>query len=656
MRKKIILSILVLILFWIIFYTPLWLGHRHIGWDFDGYNYPLDYFVYNSIKQDGILPIWDQYIYNGSNFVGNIQTALFSPIKLLFLSFFALSGLEINLFTYQGYYLLHVLLFSIFGYLVVRKISKNEYLSVFAAILLTYNGFFQGQLQHYYFFATFVWLPLVLYGFYFGILGKSRKSLGLFIASYSLMFFAGFPPLFLTVSLFSFSFLTIIKILNDKKNFKFTEIVLRGLLSLIIVLGLVSIQLLPFISSIQDSAASIRTETMPYQYLFTFISPDYWGHLGNYRGKFDLSITYYFSGAFFLAYLLIPVVFLKSKNKKLIFMLVTLFGFVGITIFLSFYPILRQLSENHNIFSYLRPITITAIFIITLLLSSVFVLNEALKTKYANFAFLIMGVTVGLLFFNMPNTFNTPGLGTDVPELQMMGDIQTHQQIISDSPMYLLLVEQNSLRSYLDNWPRIYGVRSLSGHDPIVNKVYLTRLAKYGQVTSAGKRLEMKNIPDFKWLADNGVKYFIIDEKNSKFSVGAQENLSQIYSDNFYNVYELENPRPIFSSLDNCAEELKYHLESGEIRLNYITNKQNCIVRSTMELDSDWKVSDHNVELVRLEENLGFELVNKTEGEINLVLKYDNSYYKVGTFLSISTATIYVGFLIFSCRKKLLRK
>ena len=95
-----------------------------------------------STAQHGKLPLWDPYTWSGHSFVGEMQTGLFYPLKVL-LYFWPLgkSGLLSQRF-FELFYVLAHLLAACFLFLLAREIGIiNPFAAFIAAICFALGGF-----------------------------------------------------------------------------------------------------------------------------------------------------------------------------------------------------------------------------------------------------------------------------------------------------------------------------------------------------------------------------------------------------------------------------------------------------------------------------------------------------------------------------------
>lgn len=162
---------LALTVFWGLFYRAIWDGTRAISWNLGGFNYPLDKFVFDHLGWSTGIPQFDPYNYNGVNFIGNSQAAVFYPPKLLLEIVLKLLGKQLTFTEYETLLLAHVLVFSIGAFLATWLFARSWFIGLFVALSITYSGFFQGQLEHLWFFSIAAWAPLAFCGLHKGLRG-----------------------------------------------------------------------------------------------------------------------------------------------------------------------------------------------------------------------------------------------------------------------------------------------------------------------------------------------------------------------------------------------------------------------------------------------------------------------------------------------------
>lgn len=651
LRKHDLFFLLFLLVCWFIFYTPIWNGERHIGWDLTGHHYPLEHYLFYSLKENRAIPQWDFYIYNGIDFVGNIPAAVFYLPKLCFYFLLLLLKIDLTFDLYQTFNLTHVLLFSVSMFLITKRFTASSMISAFASILIPYSGFFQGQLQHFWFFATVCWLPFAILGLYEGIFHQKKIGLMIYIFSSVLMLFAGFPHQFLAVQSFLLFGAFICWLLFRRDSINFKQLVARIAVSILFITGIASIQLLPFFRLIIGSAATSERSHFPLSSLITLFLPDYYGHLsGNLHVPWDSSLTYFYIGS--IGYFsLVPILLLIKRRSQLIHkpLLFALLASLGFLFLFVFTPILNKIKYFLPFAVYFRPWSLATIFMSLLLFLIIYLFfifqNTNRITYYISLPIYVISALT--LIVNMPGDYNTVRGSAKLIGAQQMiiANKDIHHKIMTDGLAYSIFVDQKALPfSFLDNWPRIYKIRSLGGYDPAVQKSYLETLRKgnvvmlpvYLKFIDSIKLLTvMTDVSDFQWLRENGVKYFLSRKELVDKRISQNPILKEIYSDPEIAIWEIANPIPIFSYDPDCISKFSYQISSNEITVDYQAAKEDCTIRSTMNMNSHWYSNDPSVSLIPSKDSLGFEIHGLKVGRRSFNLEYRNKYFTYGGFITL---------------------
>lgn len=117
--------------------------------------YPWRKFAFETII-NGNLPLWNPYIFCGTPFIANPQSAVFYPLNILFL-FFSTER------AYTIVCLLQLLLAGYFTYLYLTKIKLSKFCALLGAQTFMLCGYFIAWLEITTFPATVMWIPLVYY-------------------------------------------------------------------------------------------------------------------------------------------------------------------------------------------------------------------------------------------------------------------------------------------------------------------------------------------------------------------------------------------------------------------------------------------------------------------------------------------------------------
>ena len=193
------------------------------------------------------VPFWNPFRNMGEPFLADPQAMVLYPIRLM------LSPITDFKIFLQVWVFFHSLIAGLFMWLLVRHLLKDNISALFAAILISCNGFFTARAIFPNHFAAASWLPAILY---FQII-YSPIGLGVVLACGWL---AGFPPIYILCCLG----VTIVAAFQGK----------RGLLCLIkgavIALGLVSVQIIPFLEfMINSTRNTILNSSVANQYALT---------------------------------------------------------------------------------------------------------------------------------------------------------------------------------------------------------------------------------------------------------------------------------------------------------------------------------------------------------------------------------------------------
>lgn len=230
--------------------------------------YPWKTLVIESWK-NGLPPLWNPYGFSGTPLLANYQSAVFSPINFLylFLSFNIAWSIQI---------LLQPLLAGLFTFIYVRSLKRSQIASLISSIAFMFCGFITAWLSYGTLGYAILFLPLSLFAaekFY----EKQKWYYFLVLtATIPLSFFSGH---FQT----SFYFLIFVVAYILFKYFSVKELrsTVYSLLSVCFGLLLSMPQLIPSVELYLNAARSIlflKREVIPWEYLPTFLAPDFFGN------------------------------------------------------------------------------------------------------------------------------------------------------------------------------------------------------------------------------------------------------------------------------------------------------------------------------------------------------------------------------------------
>ena len=215
------------------------------------------------------VPLWNPYAFSGMPLMANYQSAVFSPLNILYFILPFIQAWSISV-------LLQPLLAGIFMYLCLRSFKISKEGSLIGSIAFMFCGFITTWMAYETLGYAILFLPLSIFSIQKYYLTKKTWPLVLLSVTIPLSFFSGHFQIsfyFLSATVLFAVFKAI-----DTKNLKDFFLVL-----LYIFCGLF-ISLLQVLPSIELYLQSLRSgifeklEAIPFGYLPTFIAPDFLGN------------------------------------------------------------------------------------------------------------------------------------------------------------------------------------------------------------------------------------------------------------------------------------------------------------------------------------------------------------------------------------------
>lgn len=217
----------------------------------------------------GQIPFWNPYSFSGTPHLANYQSAVFSPFNLLFFILPFIDAWSLSV-------LLQPLLAGIFMFLLTRSLDRSVIAGLISSIAFMFCGFIVTWMGYATLGFAIIFLPLCLYGLEKFFQKGKKRYLILSSLTIPLSFFSGHFQISLYFLITVFIYILIKYLLtNDKK---------KGLQCLIyLFLGLlISMpQVLPSMELYSESLRSVlfqKIEAIPFNYLPTFLSPDFFGN------------------------------------------------------------------------------------------------------------------------------------------------------------------------------------------------------------------------------------------------------------------------------------------------------------------------------------------------------------------------------------------
>jgi len=230
--------------------------------------YPWKNFTIETLKT-GQIPLWNPYSFSGTPHLANYQSAVLSPFNLLF---FLLPFAD----AWSLLVLFQPLSAGLFMYLFVRSLKRSQVAGLISSISFMFCGFIVAWMDYATLAYAIAFLPLALFCIekYYEL--RKIRYLILFSISLPVSFLSGHFQIsiyfFITVLIYLIYKSITTKNLNA--SLKLTVFIFFGfLLSLP--------QLLPSIEFYLQSLRStifLKGEAIPWQYISTFIAPDFLGN------------------------------------------------------------------------------------------------------------------------------------------------------------------------------------------------------------------------------------------------------------------------------------------------------------------------------------------------------------------------------------------
>ena len=230
--------------------------------------YPWKNFTIETLKT-GQIPLWNPYSFSGTPHLANYQSAVLSPFNLLF---FLLPFVD----AWSLLVLLQPLSAGIFMYLFVRSLKRSQAAGLISSISFMFCGFIVVWMDYATLAYAIAFLPLALFCIekYFEL--KKIRYLILLSISLPLSFLSGHFQIsiyfFITVLVY-----LIYKLITTKDLNGFLKTISFILFGFLLSLP----QLLPSIEFYLQSLRStvfLKGEAIPWQYISTFLAPDFLGN------------------------------------------------------------------------------------------------------------------------------------------------------------------------------------------------------------------------------------------------------------------------------------------------------------------------------------------------------------------------------------------
>lgn len=230
--------------------------------------FPWKWVVIDSFKS-GNFPLWNIYAFSGTPLLANYQSAVLSPLNLLYFILPFVDAWSISV-------LLQPLLASIFMFAFLKSVKRSDWAGLIGAVAFGFCGFITSWMMYGTLGYAILFLPLALFAIEkFHQTEKWGYSV-LLAASIPLSLFSGHFQTSLYFLAFVFLYI-VFKFVSNK------DIKLFGFTFLLFVIGLLisAPQVIPsiefYLNSSRESVYSI-SEIIPWTYIASFFAPDFFGN------------------------------------------------------------------------------------------------------------------------------------------------------------------------------------------------------------------------------------------------------------------------------------------------------------------------------------------------------------------------------------------
>lgn len=228
--------------------------------------------------QEKTLYQWNPYIFAGTPFLADMQTALFYPPNWIYFFIPPERGIVY-------YIVLHYLFAALFTFLYLRSLQIEPVSAMAGAIIYAFSGFMILHTIHLNMIAAYSLFPLILLLLENLIRRSDAASAGFFALSIGILILAGMPQF----TLFIFIIISIYFLghINIKDLFSTSQLKLTGLFISACIIGILlsAVQLLPSLEFFSHTLRSESVEladagrgSLSLKDLILIIIPDYYGH------------------------------------------------------------------------------------------------------------------------------------------------------------------------------------------------------------------------------------------------------------------------------------------------------------------------------------------------------------------------------------------
>ena len=238
--------------------------------------------------ESGRFPLWNAKNFAGLPHQANPLTGVLYPPNALFALTSVPEGFAWSM-------VLHVLLGSLFAYLLLRGWKVSPLAAFFGGLSFAISGWMSAHYHHAYFVQGLVWLPLALWAVERILSGPSRIAPVLLAAAVAMMWLGGFPQTVVINGWFLLAW-TVFSLLRLRSRCGFAITRRRGLILVAFAglgLAMAAVQILPTlelagVSGHQDiDAERLSADALEPVSLLHLVVPDIFGHPAEIAGPIE---------------------------------------------------------------------------------------------------------------------------------------------------------------------------------------------------------------------------------------------------------------------------------------------------------------------------------------------------------------------------------
>jgi hypothetical protein len=230
--------------------------------------YPWKKFTIDTWKR-GEIPLWNPFSFSGTVHAGNYQSAIFSPFTILF---FILPFID----AWSVLILLQPLLAGLFMLLFLREINCSDRPSVVGSVGFMFCGFLVTWMAYGTLGYAVLFLPLILWSIAKYLRTSSRIFLFVGILAIASSYFSGHFQISIYVWITSLSYL-MYETYQSKQWKKGIILFFMLCIGLCISAPQLFLTYDAFQASVRSADMQLK-EVIPWQYIVTFLSPDFFGN------------------------------------------------------------------------------------------------------------------------------------------------------------------------------------------------------------------------------------------------------------------------------------------------------------------------------------------------------------------------------------------